>query len=234
MNSTCPHRFPGAIIFTDNPMSIPSCLECSDINFKSEETRAMKTYYSKPQTGRVYYEHRKFKPVDEMNEGDTVAGVVYAAAAEQVIRKAFGEEHNPYQPTVIGYMVEVNDIDAVVEMENDEQWGLKGGVDDAKVDDEHDWRPPDCDCNPPCEVDDDKGEMDDGSRLTPCKFRGWESINIDRYRTAHGSFRCKPSDEWSQVDLDRKTVLINLPSLSQTELLELAAINRRLGMDVTK
>ncbi len=79
-----------------------------------------------------------YKDKHEMNEGDMVAGVVYAAAAEQMIRGQFDvmdeEGGKSHQPTVIGYMVRVDDIDAVVEMENDEQWGLKGGVDDAKVD----------------------------------------------------------------------------------------------------
>ena len=54
--------------------------------------------------------------------GDMVAGVCYSAAAEQVIRRAFHSlgvrpshphsvdcPHDPYQPTVIGYMVETDD-----------------------------------------------------------------------------------------------------------------------------
>ncbi len=110
---------------------------------------------------------KTYKLKHEMNDGDTVAGVVYAVAAEQVIRQLYDQltqaqlnQSRIAQPTVIGYMVEVDD---------------EAGMDDA-----------------------------------------------DGYL-----------DSWSQVDLDRKTVLINLPSLSQTELRELAAINRRLDYDVT-
>ena len=79
--------------------------------------------YGEPEKGHSYWESRKFKSVEEMNEGDIVAGVVYAAVAEHVIREQFsthpdpGDQY-PYQPTVIGYMVEVDD----------EQWGLRGGV----------------------------------------------------------------------------------------------------------
>ena len=103
-----------------------------------------------------------YKQKHEMNEGDMVAGVVYAAAAEQVIRKQFtvhrvegGEGFMnltiDYQPTVIGYMV-------------------LGVVDDVK-----------------------------------------EGI----------------------PDLDRRFELITKRRLTDLELKELAAINRRLGYDVT-
>ena len=140
----------------------------------------MQTYYSKPQTGRVYYEHRKFKPVDEINDDDTVAGVVYAAAAEQVIREQFdvmGEEGGkPFQPTVIGYMVT---------------------------------------------VDDDKGEMDD-SKPRKCVYDGDDLCS----HIEDGS--------WPQVDFERKGVLCNIPVLNDLQLKELAAINRRLGHDVTR
>ena len=58
-----------------------------------------------------------YKPKHEMNEGDIIAGVVYAAAAEQAIRQHFEhfESHPdpmnqyPHQPTIIGYIVEVNE-----------------------------------------------------------------------------------------------------------------------------
>ena len=39
---------------------------------------------------------------------------------------------------------------------------------------------------------------------------------------------------WIEVDLDRKTVLTSKRRLTTLELTELAAINRRLGFDVTK
>lgn len=56
----------------------------------------------------------KYKTVEEMNDGDMVAGVVYAAAAEQRIELAWFKngltEHLGSIPTVIGYIVkEVND-----------------------------------------------------------------------------------------------------------------------------
>ena len=52
----------------------------------------------------------QFKNESDLKDGDMVAGVCYAAAAEQIIRRKFGNSFggNPredYQPTVIGYLV---------------------------------------------------------------------------------------------------------------------------------
>ncbi len=59
---------------------------------------------------------RVYKSKEEMNEGDMVAGVVYAAAAEQAIRQLYDQltqaqlnQSRIDQPTVIGYMVTVED-----------------------------------------------------------------------------------------------------------------------------
>ena len=49
-----------------------------------------------------------FKNKEDMNEGDKVAGVCYAAAAEDRIVQAFANLTHYYdfdQPTVIGYLV---------------------------------------------------------------------------------------------------------------------------------
>jgi hypothetical protein len=42
------------------------------------------------------------------------------------------------------------------------------------------------------------------------------------------------TSHWSEVDLDRKTVLCNKRTLTDAELRELSGINRRLGYNVTK
>ena len=125
-----------------------------------------------------------YKDKHEMNEGDTVAGVVYAAAAEELIRREFERETSwkdndrpeyAYQPTVIGYMVRVDDV---------------------------------------------KGEMDD------------DFDNTISFRSDSRAYH-KGDDHWSQVDLDRREVLRDKRNRSDLEYLELAAINRRLGYDVT-
>ena len=67
----------------------------------------------------------QFKHKEDMNEGDEVAGVCYAAAAEDLIKKAFAEneyEWDRFQPTVTGYLV--ND-----ERMNDEDAGLQRDMD---------------------------------------------------------------------------------------------------------
>ena len=155
-----------------------------------------------------------YKPKHKMNDGDMVAGVVYAAAAEELIRGQFdvmGEEGGkPRQPFVSGYMVEVDDAsecdveaawEGQVEMD-DGQWGLRGGVDDVEDD-------KGCECSYFC-----RGKID-------------ETKQIQARKGATGV------SEWSQVDLDRKTVLCAKRQLDELELRELAAINRRLGYDVT-
>jgi len=53
----------------------------------------------------------KYKTVEEMNDGEMVAGVVYAAAAEQRIQSAF-DAIGFDQPTVIGYIVEEGEENA--------------------------------------------------------------------------------------------------------------------------
>ena len=102
---------------------------------------------------------KAFKREDEMRDGDMIAGVCYAAAAEGLIKRVFGlDVDNHYQPTVIGYLVE---------------------------------------------ADNDEDEL---------------TVN----------------SHWSEVDLDRQSALRNKGRLTDTELLELAAVERRLGYNVTE
>ena len=120
---------------------------------------------------------KTYKPKHEMNEGDTAAGVVYATAAEQRIRGAFDlldseDVWDGDPPTVIGYMVEVDDTEGM------DAW------EDA-----------------------------------------WEGVDDDEP---------EEYNPWTQIDLDRKTELTNKRRLNDVELKELAAINRRLGRDVTR
>ncbi len=56
--------------------------------------------------------HYKYVEKEYMADGDMVAGVCYAAAAEDLIRRAFAEneyEWDRFQPAVIGYMVKAED-----------------------------------------------------------------------------------------------------------------------------
>ena len=55
---------------------------------------------------------KAFRIPEQMKDGDMVAGVCYAAAAETLIRMAFDNDDDSikwrkYHPTVIGYLVEV-------------------------------------------------------------------------------------------------------------------------------
>jgi len=175
---------------------------------------------------------KSYKLKSEMNEGDTVVGVVYAVGAEQVIRDGFDvlEEFNnvPYQPTVIGYMVKVDDAKMndcecaefgwCVACDTDAtkctvcestEVHLHPEVDDAWY---QLWRSR----WPKCPTV--HGEMDDSKFTRKCTYDG------DSY-----CYHPPEISHWSEVDLDRRIVLCNKQHLNDTELKEFAEINRRLG-----
>ena len=186
-----------------------------------------------------------YRPEHEMAEDDMVAGVVYAAAAEQVIQRQFSWENHyswgpPYQPTVIGYMVEVDDD--------------KGEMDDTfRIIEEELAKSGDCTHFPTreqvleivknlhnkniSEPDEQwglKGGVDDVEDDKGCECSYFCRGKIDETKQIQARKGATGVSEWSQVDLDRKGVLCNIPVLNDLQLKELAAINRRLGHDVTR
>ncbi len=78
-----------------------------------------------------------------------------------------------------------------------------------------------------------RGGVDDVEDDKGCECSYFCRGKIDETKQIQARKGATGVSEWSQVDLDRKTVLCAKRQLDELELRELAAINRRLGYDVT-